>query len=77
MGLQSVSPGVCSELPQQLLRDPLLKVECLHFPELKHKQKLVVLFIFTQSVANFKALIIPIEKVSEYLLNDDYMKPSS
>ena len=42
-----------------------------------NKQKLVVLFIFTQSVANFKALIIPIEKVSEYLFNDDYMKPSS
>ena len=39
--------------------------------------KNLVLFIFTQSVANFKALIIPIEKVSEYLFNDDYMKPSS
>ena len=42
-----------------------------------NKQRLVVFFIFTQSVANFRALIIPIEKVSEYLFNDDYMKPSS
>lgn len=73
MGLSQYPRGVCSKFPPAAAQDPLLKVECLHFPELK-QTKTGSAFYITQSVANFKALIIPIEKVSEYLFNDDYMK---
>lgn len=80
MALGLVTPVICSELPSEVksaAQECSTKSCIFAFSWTKTKKILLGLFIYAHFKTNFRALIIPIEKVSGYLFSDDYVKPGS